>query len=118
LIHPDQSLRTRAIFQIGTCRTVSELDPRSRERRHASKGTAPPLYALGLIFRASLPLVLQLFPFFRSRRPLNDSHRMLIEIVNLRCLLEFSRSSNGIEAARLPAPQLRVEAALSQKLAV
>src|ERR1700691_4568450 len=62
--------------------------------------------------------VLGLFAFFGSRRSLDDSHRVLVQIANLRGLLEFGGSCNGIEAACLPVPQLGVEPALPQKLVV
>src|ERR1700728_3350515 len=52
--------------------------------------------------------------FFRSRRPLDDPHWLLVDLSDLRCLLEFGRSCDRIEVAGLPAPQLGVEATLSQ----
>jgi hypothetical protein len=48
---------------------------------------------------SSFPLLLCLFAIFRSRRSLDDPHRVLVQIANLRGLLEFGGSCNGIEAA-------------------
>jgi len=45
------------------------------------------------------PGVLCLFAFFRGCRSLDNSHRVLVQIANLRGLLEFGGSCNGIEAA-------------------
>jgi hypothetical protein len=67
--------------------------------------------ALSALPVTTLPLapsqaVLYLLAFLCSRKALDDSHRMFVEIANLRCLLELSGSCNRIEAAGLPAPQL------------